>query len=129
MHGVAYSRFNRITWEGINVASVGIDQSLEFYGQDYFDTGNEYADDIFKDVGIGIRGGHLGHGFAETAIMHCKFINNSTAGITLRNFNALDIWVWHSIFENCAVGITNANTSSSAGNFKVYNSVFRNSTK
>ena len=60
--------------------------------------------------------------------MRCKFTSNTTAGITLGNFNALDVWVWHSVFENCAVGITNNNTAGSAGNFKVYNSIFRGST-
>lgn len=127
VNGIAYSRFNRITWDGASIASIAVDQSWDA-AQPYFDTGNEYADDEFKNVGIGIRGGHLGYGFAETAIMRCKFTNNTTAGVTLGNFNALDVWVWHSIFENCAVGITNANTGSSAGNFKVYNSIFRNST-
>ena len=127
INGVAYSRFNRITFDGAGTASIAVDQSWDG-ASGYFDTGNEYADDEFKNTGIGIRGGHLGHGFAETAIMRCKFTSNTTAGITLGNFNALDVWVWNSIFENCAVGITNNNTTGSAGNFKVYNSIFRNST-
>ena len=125
--GTAYSRFNRITFDGNSTASIAVDQSWDG-ASGYFDTGNEYADDEFKNSGIGIRGGHLGYGFAETAIMRCKFTNNTTAGVTLGNFNALDIWVWYSVFENCAVGITNNNTTGSAGNFKVYNSIFRNST-
>ncbi|HUS03286.1 MAG TPA: glycosyl hydrolase family 28-related protein [Chitinophagaceae bacterium] len=127
VNGVAYSRINRITFDGAGSAAIVIDQSWDGV-QGYFDTGNEYADDEFKNIGIGIRGGHLGYGFAETAIMRCKFTNNTTAGITLGNFNALDVWVWHSVFQSCAVGITNNNTTSSAGNFKVYNSIFRNST-
>lgn len=127
INGVAYSRFNRLTFDGAGTASIAVDQSWDGIAG-YFDTGNEYADDEFKNAGIGIRGGHLGYGFAETAIMRCRFTNNTTAGITLGNFNALDVWVWHSVFENCAVGITNNNTTSSAGNFKVYNSIFRNST-
>ena len=127
LNGIAYSRFNRITFDGAGIAAIAIDQSWDAI-LPYFDTGNEYADDEFKNVGIGIRGGHFGHGFAETAIMRCKFTNNTTAGITLGNFNALDVWVWHSVFENCAVGITNNNTTSSAGNFKVYSSIFRGST-
>ena len=130
VHGTAYSRFNRLTWDGKSVASIGIDQSRESASQGYFDTGNEYADDEFKNVGIGIRGGHFGHGFAETAIMRCKFTRNTIAGITLGNFNALDIWVWQSVFENCAIGITNLYDSTivGGGNFKVYGSIFRNST-
>ena len=125
--GTAYARFNRLTWDGNSIASIAIDQSWNGT-TGYFDTGNEFADDVFVNVGIGIRGGYLGHGFAETSIMRCRFSSNMVAGISLGNFNALDVWVWHSIFENCSVGITNNNTTSSAGNFKVYNSIFRNST-
>ena len=125
--GTAYSRFNRITWDGNNLAAIAVDQSWNG-STGYFDTGNEYADDIFVKEGIGIRGGFLGHGFAETAVMRSKFSYNTVAGISLGNFNALDLWVWHSIFEYCKVGITNDNTTSSAGNFKVYNSIFRSST-
>ncbi|MBA2761952.1 MAG: hypothetical protein H0U39_08345, partial [Segetibacter sp.] len=62
--GTAYSRFNRISYDGKGKASIAIDQSWK--GVDpYFDTGNEYADNIFSDVNIGIRGGGAGHGFAE----------------------------------------------------------------
>lgn len=125
--GTAYSRFNRINWDGNSIAGIAIDQSWNG-STGYFDTGNEFADNIFGNVGIGIRGGYLGHGFAETAIMRCTFSYNTVAGISLGNFNALDAWVWHSIFDHCKVGITNDNTTSSAGNFKVYNSIFRNST-
>ncbi|TDH25151.1 hypothetical protein EXU57_13660 [Segetibacter sp. 3557_3] len=122
--GTAYSRFNRITWDGSALASIAIDQSYNG-SQGYFDTGNEYADDIIKDVATGIRGGFLGHGFAETAIMRCRFIRNTSAGISLGNFNALDAWVWSSVFQDCNIGITNI---FGAGNFQVYNSVFKNST-
>ncbi|MEJ7823680.1 MAG: glycosyl hydrolase family 28-related protein, partial [Chitinophagaceae bacterium] len=130
IYGTAYSRFNRITWDGNGIASIAVDQARLTANTGYFDTGNEYADDEFKNVGIGIRGGHFGHGFAETAIMRCKFTRNTIAGITLGNFNALDVWVWQSVFENCAIGITNLydNTIVGGGNFKVYGSIFRNST-
>jgi len=39
--------------------------------------------------------------------VRARFIRNTTAGVALGNFNALDIWIWHSLFEDCAVGITN----------------------
>ena len=41
------------------------------------------------------------------------------------NFNALDMFVWYSLFQNNAVGVTN---TQGAGNFHVYNSIFQNST-
>jgi hypothetical protein len=124
INGMAYSRFNRITFDGSNTALVAVDQSWD-NSPGYFDTGNEYADDVFQDVGYGIRGGDLGYGFAETAVMRSKFIRNFKAGIILRNFNALDLFVWYSTFEDCNIGITNR---PGAGNWRVYNSLFKNST-
>ena len=122
INGTMYSRFNRIKWDGNSSASIAVDESWDG-ASGYFDTGNEFADDIFTGTGIGIRGGYLGYGFAEIAIMRDQFLQNTVAGISLGNFNALDVWVWNSIFDHCAVGITNNNTVSTAGNFKVYNSI------
>jgi Pectate lyase superfamily protein len=124
INGVAYSRFNRLTWHGSGKALVAVDQSYDG-GAPHFDTGNEYADDVFQDVGYGIRGGNLGHGFAETAVIRSKFIRNSQAGIILKNFNALDLYVWYATFQDCKKGITN---TPGAGNYRVYNSLFQNST-
>ena len=126
INGTAYLRFNRLTWDGNSNADIAIDESWDG-SSGYFDTGNEYADDVFKNTGTGIRGGFLGYGFAEIAVMRNKFSHNTTAGISLGNFNALDVWVWNSIFDTCAIGITNNQSSSTAGNFKVYNSIFRSS--
>ena len=90
----------------------------------HFDTGNEYSDTAFVDVEYGIRGGFKGHGFAETSVKRARFVRNTTAGIALGNFNALDLWVRYSLFEDCGVAVTN---TSGAGNFHVYNSLIRRS--
>jgi hypothetical protein len=125
--GVAYSRFDRLTFDGAGTAGVLIDQSLTGYNQgQYFDTGNEYADDVFKNAGIGIQGGQYGLGAAESSVLRSKFLNHSFAGISLKNFNALDWFVWYSDFENNQYGITN---NPGAGNFHAFNSVFIGSTK
>jgi hypothetical protein len=124
INGVAYSRFNRLTWDGSGKALVAVDQSWDG-GAPYFDTGNEYADDVFTDVGFGIRGGNKGYGFAETSVTRSKFIRNTRAGIILKNFNALDLYVWYATFQDCRKGITN---NPGAGNYRVYNSLFKNST-
>jgi hypothetical protein len=123
VNGTAYSKFNRITWNGNHIADVAVEQSWDGK-RPSFDTSNEYADDIFVDVAFGIHGGALGHGFAETSILRDQFIRNTTAGVSLGNFNALDIWIRNSLFLDCAVGVTNMY---GAGNFKVYQCVFRNS--
>ncbi len=125
MDGTSDSRFNRITFDGKKTAAIAVDQSWANAGAGYFDAGNEYADDVFKDLKFGIHGGHKGHGFAEVSILRCKFFRNTGAGISLGNFNALDVWVWNSVFEDCHLGVTNGY---GAGNFKVYNCIFRNST-
>jgi Pectate lyase superfamily protein len=128
INGVAYSRFDRLTLDGSGTAGVVIDQSsVPNTPKAYFDTGNEYADDIIENGGIGIRAG-ANDGAAESSVLRDKFLNNTVAAIALKNFNALDWWVWYSDFENNAIGITNYANGLGAGNFHAYNNVFRNST-
>jgi hypothetical protein len=122
--GTAYSRFDRITWNGNSSADVAVDQSWDG-GSGNFDTSNEYVDDVFTHVGIGIRGGQLGQGFSEVTILRDKFISNTTAAVSLGNFNALDVWVRESLFQNCYDGVTNI---FGAGNFKIYDNVFDHTT-
>lgn len=124
LNGVAYSRIVRLTFDGARKADVAVDQSWD-NSRPHFDTGNEYSDDAFVDVGFGIHGGFKGHGFAETSIRRSHFVRNTTAGVALGNFNALDAWIWESTFDDCARGVTN---TPGAGNFHVYKSVFRRST-
>ncbi len=119
LNGVAYSKINRITFEDSRKASVLVDQSWD-NRKIHFDTGNEYSDDVFTGASIGIRGGDLGFGFAETSVVRSKFLSLNI-GIALKNFNALDLWVWDSLFDHCGTGITN---NPGAGNWHVYNSAF-----
>jgi hypothetical protein len=123
LNGIAYSRFDRLTFDGKGRASVAVEQSWDMT-QSHFDTGNAYTDDRFLDVEFGIHGGFKGGGFAETSIRRAQFLRNTKAGVALGNFNALDIWIWDSLFEDCHAGVTN---TPGAGNFHVYRSVFRRS--
>jgi hypothetical protein len=124
LNGVMYSRFDRLTLDGQGNAGVAVDQSWVGSGN-YFDTGNEYADDVFKNAGIGLRCGNLGHGCAETSMLRDRFLNNSVAGVAMKNFNTLDMFIWYSFFQNNAESVTN---QPGAGNFHVYNSIFQGST-
>ena len=126
INGVAYSRYERLTFDGSLTAAIIIDQSWDNKTGN-FDTGNRYGDVVFKDAGIGIRGGVLDFGFAETTLLRCHFTNFSQAGIVLCNFNALDLWVHYSTFTNCNYAITNTLNGKGAGNYRVYNSILRNS--
>ncbi|HQU07792.1 MAG TPA: glycosyl hydrolase family 28-related protein [Candidatus Paceibacterota bacterium] len=130
VNGVYHSSIDRLTFNGRGNASIAIDQAWT-PGQGFFDSGNEYADDVFENVGVGYRCGASGHGCAESSLLRDQFLNNSVAGVSLQNFNALDIFIWYSLFKNDAIGITNSLpnvvTASSAGNFHVYKSIFENS--
>ena len=129
VNGVAYSKFSRLTFDGSSTALIAVDQSKADGTSNYFDTGNEYSDDYFVRVGYGIRGGALGYGFAETSVERSHFIGNWVAGIALMNFNALDLWVWYSTFQNCKLGVTNQVPGiGGAGNYHVYYSNFTGST-
>jgi hypothetical protein len=124
LNGIAYSRFDRLSFNGQGNAAVAVDQSKADSSSNYFDTGNEYADDVFENAGIGLRCGYLGWGCAETAMLRDQFTNNTVAGVALGNFNALDMFIWYSLFQNNTVGVTNY---PGAGNFHVFNSIFENS--
>lgn len=124
LNGIAFSRIGRITFDCASLAAVAIDQSWDGH-RDYFDTGNEYADVVFRNCPTAIRGGNLGHGFAETSVLRAHFGPSSGPCVILKNFNALDLWIWYSLFDRCFIGVTN---DPGAGDFHVYNSVFRQST-
>jgi hypothetical protein len=124
--GVNHSRFDRITFDGASKAGVLVDQSLTGYSQgQYFDTGNEYADDVFQDAAIGIRAGNYDLGAAESSVLRCQFRRHSTAGIILKNFNALDWFIWYCTFDDNYDGVSN---NPGAGNFHVFGSLFHRST-
>ena len=124
LNGVGYSRIDRITFNGQGSAGVAVDQSWDNNGA-FFDTANQYADDVFENAGTGLRCGNLGYGCAETSMLRDKFLNNTVAGVATKNFNALDMFIWYSLFINNAEGVTNY---PGAGNFHVFNSVFQGST-
>jgi hypothetical protein len=125
VNGIAYSRIGRLTFDCAGVASIAIDQSYDGR-KGYFDTGNEYSDVFFRNCTTAIQGGNLHHGFAETTVMRAHFGPSRGPCVILKNFNALDLWIWYSLFDRCLTGVTN---DPGAGNFNVYNSVFRKSVK
>ncbi len=127
LNGVAYSRFSRITWDGSKTAHTAVahfwDGSTGFAV-----THNEHSDEHFIDVGHGLRAGKPHTMDAETAVLRCRFIRNSIAGVSIESFNALDWYIWDSYFEDCKVGVTNNPPTGGAGNFYVFHSIFKRST-
>jgi hypothetical protein len=125
--GVSYSRFDRMTFNGQNNAAILVEDDWDG-SSNYFPTGNEFTDDVFENGGIALRCGNTA-GCSETSMLRDQFINNTVAGIFVRNFNALDMWIWYSFFQNNARGVTNITPSQNgAGNFHVLNSIFQGST-
>lgn len=89
-------------------------------------THNEHADEMFKNVGFGIRAGLPHFMDAECPILRCRFSHCTQAGVSIESFNALDWWIWNCTFDHCRVGVTN---DPGAGHFHVYNSLFIGSTE
>jgi hypothetical protein len=118
-YGAWYSRLGRFTLDGAGKAGTALAHGKSFV------TYNEIADMVFRDVGLGIEAGAPGgQGIAETSVLRCKFLRCALAGISIQNFNSLDWFIWHTVFEDCRLGVTNTR---GAGNFHVYESLFRRS--
>jgi hypothetical protein len=130
--GVAYSRFGRLTWDGGGAADIVYYDDWGNTG-DYFPTGNRHEDEVFENLwsggGIAFVVGAKGFGGSEWDYMRCKFIGPMEAGIFLLNFNALDHWVWDSLFQDVQHGVTNSlpdRKGGAGGAWGVNRSVFLN---
>jgi hypothetical protein len=124
LSGNGHFRVNRLTFDGNSIAYAG---PLEYYSGtgNFFDTGNEYADDVIKNfVFYGFDCGDGAAGCAEVSLLRDTFSGNG-AGIELGDSNALDIWTWYGTFTNNGKGVENTN---GGGNFHVFNSNFSGST-
>ncbi len=127
LNGVTYSRFGRITWDGAGKANTAVAHFWDGSTGSAV-THNEHADEVFMNVGHGLRGGKPHTMDAETAVLRCRFIRNTIAGVSIESFNALDWYIWDSYFEDCAIGVTNNPPTGGAGNFHVFHSIFKRST-
>jgi len=121
-NGLAYSRIGRLTLDGAGRALSTMDHKYDQAGP-FGPTGCEYDDMVFRDTRYGIRAG-VGALDSEVAVLRCRFLRCSEAGISMESYNALDWWVWHSLFEDCLVGVTNGRGS---GHCHVYESLFKRS--
>ena len=128
-NGSAYVRYGRITWDGANKAAVGIAHWYYTPSQNFASTVHEHADEVFMNMQKCLVSGKMGDGYgqmdSEIGIFRDKFQNCSVAGVSTESFNALDVWIWDSEFDNNGRAVTN---EFGAGNFDVYRSVFRQST-
>jgi hypothetical protein len=108
-----YSKISRLTFEGAGRAGTALFQGPAF------STYNETSDLIFRNATNGlVFGGPDTAGQAENAVLRCRFIRCGT-GLQTVNWNSMDIWVWHSRFEDCGRGVHNV-----MGNWHVWESLF-----
>ena len=124
LNGMAYSRIDRLTLDGGSLISIGIHE--EWNGIDnYFDTGNEYADDTFQNMQIGITCGNLA-GCADVSVIRSTFTGLTDVGVTLNNLNALDVYAWYSLFSGNRIGMSNSSNffGNGGGNFHSMTSKF-----
>jgi hypothetical protein len=111
-----YAAIRRLTLDGARKARICL-----AYG-DAFSTYNETADMVFRDADYGMWMGTKDAGQAENAVLRCHFLRCAKAGLFTNGFNSMDIWVWHSRFEDCGHGLLNG-----AGNFHAYRNLFLHS--
>ena len=123
-NGSGYSRIARITFNGESTAGIIINQNWDG-STGIFDTEDQYQDDVFENGRIGINCGGGGQGCAETVPIRSTFSHLTTAGISMGNANALDMFPWYSTFSNNAIGATN---TAGSGAFTIYESYFNANT-
>jgi hypothetical protein len=120
-YGAWYAKLSRLTFDGRSKARTAVAHGS------MFSTYNEFSDSVFKDLSFGIEAGTpSGQGNAETAVERCQFLRCAQAGISVQNPNSLDWFVWNSEFDDCGLGVSNIY---GAGNYHVYECLFRNSTQ
>jgi hypothetical protein len=129
LNGFSLASMGRLTFDGAGRALSAVDQKWDGAGGGgCAPSGNTHSDLILKDVQFGIRGGNWDYqnNDAEVAVLRCRFLRCSKAGLSIESYNAMDWWVWHSVFEDCRLGVCN---TYGAGAADVHESVFRRSTE
>ena len=72
----------------------------------FADNGGTHMDSAFLNAYIGLRIGHYAFQDSELAVRRCSF-NDNFAGVSVEDFNALNIWLWDSEFRSNYVAATN----------------------
>jgi hypothetical protein len=121
--GITTSQISRLTFDGRSIANTAL--VSDWAGiNNYFPTGNQYADDVFQNTMLEAFSCGQTAGCSEVSLTRDKFLNNVTA-VAVHNSNADNIWLWYSDVENNTNGLTN-NNNVAAGNFSAISNVFKN---
>jgi hypothetical protein len=119
-NGMAYSKIGRLTFDGAGVADVGMSHMWDG-NVNYFPTHTELHDLVLKNLATCLLVGDGAGGNAEVVVERTRFLGCKT-GMQVKNYNALDWFVWDSFFDQNDVALLN-----DAGNFHVYRSLFQKS--
>lgn len=112
-HDNWYGGFERITFDANGKAARLIETPAVFR------TNGHYRDCVFRGASLaGIEFGLEANGIAEQQIARCWFIDCAT-GIRTDSANALDVFVWDSIFLNCGTSLDGA-----SGNYSAFQNLF-----
>lgn len=96
-----YGSVSRLTFEGKGKAKIGVLRDGE-YG-----TAWRLTDLFFQDLGVGIQwGGASDKGEDLSVMTRCRF-TRCGKGITATNQNAMGLYAWYCLFEDCGAGIDN----------------------
>ena len=116
-----YFRISRLTFDGSGKAATAEDlTTLSNSPGGFYSTFNEISDQHIVGVKTGIKLSVA----AETTIERVFFDGLGDYGVTLGNFNTLNIFINDSLFKDCGTGVSNI---PGAGNFVVTNSYFERS--
>lgn len=123
------SRFERLTFDGAGKAASGF--SFKWHDRGAAEQTSSHrislADVTFRDMAIGFDGGgKQGWLDSEVLMERCRFERCTQFGVGLHHFNAVDYWLWHCVFEDCGVGVSNE-PKPHGGVVHVYESIFRRS--
>lgn len=95
------------------------------------DTFTAHIDSTFKNAWIGLRAGTEQFQSSENSLRRCRFENNFI-GFSNDDSNALNWWIWDSVFTGNSIGITNyaknfgSNWADWGGDFRVHGGGFHN---
>ncbi len=125
--GTSFSQLSRITFNGQSLIAIGLDVDWPA-GSTNFTDSNVFSDDVIENTGMAFRCGWAG-GCANISVLRTTFQHNTVAGISMKNFNALSMWIWYCNFINNGASVNNADSvSGGAGTFFLYGNKFQGST-
>lgn len=96
-----YGNISRLMFDGKDKAKIGILRDGE-YGSDW-----RLTDLLLQDLGVGIQwGGTSDKGQDLSPMIRCHF-TRCAKGVTATNQNAMALFAWDCLFQDCGIGIDN----------------------